>query len=963
MQLRLLKFLLEKSDILSMKFSQQCILIGNILPICFLFCFSSYAQSVIKGEVLDANNDDPLIGASILLKGTTTGTVTDYDGAFEIKVSGNLPDTLVFSYTGYETKEIEITNSLTGPLKISLGESVFVTEVVEVKGQRISDKQKASPLTVESLDLLAIKQTASENFYDGLATLKGVDMTAASLGFKIINTRGFNSTSPVRSLQIIDGVDNQAPGLNFSLGNFLGSPELDVLKVDLVVGASSAYYGPGAFNGVISMTTKDPFIQKGLSASVKAGERNLIKSGFRWADAINNGDGQPFFAYKFNFLYFEADDWEADNYDPVFDTDTGLDNPGRFDAVNIYGDEYYRGNDVSSTPVTQVPGLGTWHRTGYREIDLVDYDTRNIKANAALHFRLNPSQAEESPELILASNFGTGTTVYQGDNRFSLRNILLFQNRLELRKRDKYFFRAYATHEDAGDSYDPFFTALKLQEESKTNLDWSRDYFNYWQSTVKPRIDNDETFPQLEIIGFDPETNTVISNFDTAALSAWFLNDNNIANLFSWHSETEEAANRRSEPGTEDFFQPGTERFNRKFNEITTTKRTEGGTLFTDRSALYHAHGEYKFTPTFVDQITVGANARLYEPVSEGTIFYDTAGIQISNFEFGMYAGFDKSFANNKLKAQATIRTDKNENFDWLFSPAASLVWKPSAGDYFRLSFASAIRNPTLADQYLFLDVGPAILSGNLDGVKGLMTIESLSTWLNSLNPNDIEFFDIDPVKPEQVRTLEVGYRSTLFNSLYVDASYYYSIYNNFLGFNLGADVNIDPATGRPLGVQVYRYAANSTNEVTTQGVSIGLNYYFQKYYMISGNYSWNRLNKTFDDDPIIPAYNTPEHKFNIGLSGRDVPIRIGGKTYNNFGFNINYKWIEGFLFEGSPQFTGFIPTYDLLDAQVNYEFDKINTTLKVGASNILDNQQFQTYGGPRIGRLAYVSITYEWNK
>lgn len=79
-----------------------------------------------------------------------------------------------------------------------------------------------------------------------------------------MNTRGFNSTSPVRTLQVIDGVDNQSPGLNFSLGNFLGASELDVINQEIVVGASSAYYGPGAFNGVISMTTKDPFKYQGL---------------------------------------------------------------------------------------------------------------------------------------------------------------------------------------------------------------------------------------------------------------------------------------------------------------------------------------------------------------------------------------------------------------------------------------------------------------------------------------------------------------------------------------------------------------------------------------------------------------------------------------------------------------------------------------------------------------------------
>ncbi|HMP12854.1 MAG TPA: TonB-dependent receptor, partial [Saprospiraceae bacterium] len=77
-------------------------------------------------------------------------------------------------------------------------------------------------------------------------------------------------------------------------------------------------------------------------------------------------------------------------------------------------------------------------------------------------------------------------------------------------------------------------------------------------------------------------------------------------------------------------------------------------------------------------------------------------------------------------------------------------------------------------------------------------------------------------------------------------------------------------------------------------------------------------------------------------------------------GFSINYKWQEGFLFEGSPQFTGFIPSYDLLDAQVNWRSPRINTTFKLGASNLMNNQIFQTYGGPRIGRLGYFSILYE---
>jgi hypothetical protein len=147
---------------------------------------------------------------------------------------------------------------------------------------------------------------------------------------------------------------------------------------------------------------------------------------------------------------------------------------------------------------------------------------------------------------------------------------------------------------------------------------------------------------------------------------------------------------------------------------------------------------------------------------------------------------------------------------------------------------------------------------------------------------------------------------------------------------------------------------------VTTQGFNAGASYFLGTYYNLSGNYSWNILNKEGTEDPIIPAFNTPEHKFNVGLSGRNMPLVVFGSRIKNIGFNINYKWIEGFVFEGSPQFTGSIPTYDLVDAQVNWSSEKSGISVKLGASNVLNKKQFQTYGGPRVGRLAYISFLYE---
>ncbi|NNE30149.1 MAG: TonB-dependent receptor, partial [Saprospiraceae bacterium] len=276
---------------------------------------------------------------------------------------------------------------------------------------------------------------------------------------------------------------------------------------------------------------------------------------------------------------------------------------------------------------------------------------------------------------------------------------------------------------------------------------------------------------------------------------------------------------------------------------------------------------------------------------------------------------------------------------------------------------SAGVRNPTLTDQYLNLNVGRATLLGNLDGYKDLYTLDSFIDYLESSFSTPLSFVDLDPIKPERVKTIEAGYRTTLFEKIYLDANYYYNIYNDFIGFKLLVDAEIDDLTGFPTNVDVFRISSNSDNEVTTQGFSIGANYYFGQYYQFAGNYSWNKLNKVFEDDPIIPAFNTPEHKYNLGISGRNIPLNWGNFPAKKLGFNMNYKWVQGFLFEGSPQFTGFIEDYGLLDAQINFDFSKINTILKIGASNVLDNKVFQTYGGPRIGRLGYISLLYEFEK
>ena len=614
-----------------------------------VFCFTlsvSFSQSTIKGVVLDKANNETLIGATVQEKGTTNGTVTDIDGAFQFKTKAALPVTIIVQFIGYINKEVIVENA-DEKLRIKLDSEAIDIGPIEVVGQRISEKQKADPLTRETFDLLAIKETPADNFYDGLGNLKGVDLTAASLGFKVINTRGFNSTSPVRSLQLIDGVDNQAPGLNFSLGNFLGSPELDVQKVEIVSGASSAFYGPNAFNGVISIENKDPFFHRGLSASVKVGERALTEVSARFADVLNNEEEQPFFGYKFNIFYLVANDWEAENYDPTDDSPVGSENPGGFDAVNIYGDEFSA--DFTGTSTLNEAGLGEFFRTGYKEIDLVNYNTENLKANVALHFRLKPEMEYQSPELIVGGNFGTGTTVYQGDNRFRLKNILFFQNKLELKKADKYFVRAYMTAEDAGDSYDPYATALRLVEMSAPNSSisessWIGNYTNYWKNNIIAQmlgagyVDLSDDF----VIGPPPDFISFFNPDSVSAANAWLAINQDILSAF--HQQTSDAVNAGFGNNNIGLLEPGSPEFLTAFNALTKKKNNdeENGTLFFDKSKLFHLQGEYNFEVEGMENWILGANGRIYKPKSDGTIFSDTAGTTISNSEFGVYTGIEK---------------------------------------------------------------------------------------------------------------------------------------------------------------------------------------------------------------------------------------------------------------------------------------------------------------------------------
>ncbi len=900
--------------------------IGFTLVILFLLTLSVNAQKV-TGTIKDKAVGETLVGATIVEKGTTNGVKTDFNGKFEINLDLSTPKTLVVTFLGYTTTEIAV-SSTKRYVDIALSEAVSETKTVEITASRINEKILESPVTVERMNIAAIKETPAIGFYEGLANMKGVDMTTASLGFRVINTRGFNSTSPVRTLQIIDGVDNQSPGLNFALGNFVGSSELDVESVDIIVGANSATYGPNAFNGVISFTTKDPFKYRGLNVQIKSGNRNLIDRSFRYAGVYKEK-----VAIKINASYLTANDFEATNDAPIGSENitNGLQNGKNdsvgYDAINTYGETGSRQNGLLFKDADQNVDAPydrvIVFRDGYKEKELVkNYNTSSLKLGGSVHYKFYKEN-----QIVLGYNFGTGTTIYQGENRYSIRGIKFYQYKAQI-KGDNYLIKAYRTKEDAGESYDLVFTGSKLLESAKSTAFWFNDYRDGYQQGRINGLSHREAYDFAR-------------NFANSAGG--------------------------SDPNAKAKYIPGTPEFTEAFNKIVSTasyKATPdnrvGGTRFQDFSSLTHFEGQYNFklneliAKPLPERFLVGASYRIYNPISLGTIFSDTltdksdfnsAATVINVSEMGFYASSEKRILKERVNLISSVRFDKHQNFDLNISPAFSAVINTRGTDKLRVTASTAIRNPTLTDQYLDYNIGTIILQGNISG-RNLVLLDDFRKYQTT---NQVILTYLAPVKPERVISGEIGYKSVIAKKIYFDGSVYYSFYKNFIGNVIGLR---DPRDNKPF--QAYRVTSNARDIVSAYGSSIGLNYYFPKYFLINGNYTYSKLVKNDSEDPLIPNFNTPEHKYNLGFGARDLNKHIG--------FNVTFKFVQGFDYTGSPQFSGYVPSYGLVDAQVSYKYIAQNIIFKVGSSNILNNLHFEAYGAPNVARLIYASINWDIN-
>ena len=930
------------------------------------FCGISFAQNTITGSVTHSNNQ-PIPGANIQVVGDKAGTVSDADGKFTLSSTKALPFTIEVSSLGHESKRVSVTsNNQNVSVKLA-DEETKLNEVV-ISASRTPERILESPVTIERMGIKEIKRTAAPSFYDGLENLKEVQMNTSSLSFKSINTRGFATVANTRFMQLVDGMDNSSPLLNFVLGNLIGVSEIDVQSVELLPGASSALYGANAFNGILFMTSQSPFTNQGITAYAKygntsqnaAGSNEFYDYGIRMAHAFS-----PHFAAKANFSFLNGTDWYATNYDDIEVSGRDRSDPS-YNGINVYGDEaalnLKNRNAFGSTGYNILPNIDIT-RTGYNETDLTESIVKNTKIDFSLHFKpwANTENLKDV-EIIWQSKFGFGNSVYQGASRYNLNNFFMQQHKLEFKGKN-FFIRGYTTTEDGGQSYDMTFTALNINRSWKSDQQWFGEYGAAYGAAS---------------VGAVPGVGTLPAQ----------------AHAFA-----------RSVADTGRLI-PGTPAFKAAFDRVIADPNVLTGSKLVDNSHIYHADANYNFRDIIKPvEIQVGGSYRLYDLNSFGRIYTDEIS-SIQYNEYGIYTQAQKKLMNDKLKLTGSIRYDKAKNFEGNFSPRASFVYAldEQKKHTLRGSFQTGFRNPSTQDQYIGFDIGARVLIGSAPdnltrfsetlpispagiaaGIAPTKTINWEGAYYNSFTESSYKAFDTayrsgppsglnsaadllvktnaPLVKPEQVKAFDLGYRGNL-KGFALDINGYYNTYNDFIGgFNVvnplygtaetnPSDISTTSAAAALVNrdIRVFQVYTNTSLVVKSLGFGLGLSKKIYKDFELSGNYNYSQFDFDQSKDPDFEAsFNTPKHR---------VKATIGNdKLFKNFGISVSGRWNSAYIWESSFA-DGMISEATVIDAQANYSLTSLKSIIKIGATNIGGKEYGQVLGAGLIGQQYFVSWT-----
>jgi outer membrane receptor protein involved in Fe transport len=941
---------------------KQKILLSTLAIIIASVVAAQQGSIIVSGKITSEKNE-PVVNANVKIRNEKGGTRTDALGNFNLKVT-SLPVTLIISHVGHDEKEITVENSNSLSIKLNTKTEMLGNYIVMVS-KGISIREADFQGTVDFISPKKISQLPTSSIYDASAYSKGFDLTSSSLTFKTPSTRGFNGSGSTRVNQLVDGMDNQAPGLNFFVGNFAGMSDLDIESIELLPGASSALYGPGGMNGTVLINSKNPFNHEGLSVIIKPGIMNTGGNSprgkssvyhdysFRYAKNIKNK-----FAFKLGAQLLNATDWLAnDSTNYLRSGTTGQLIGGNrrsdpnYDGVNVYGDEtsinFYGVNqsvigaystglspyipNVVGTLNSMIPS-GTSYTNALATINAVfgPYGEQLLKPLR----ELLPFYLGQRNDWIKDQN--VSRTGYAEKDIIDpvTKNIKLY-GAAHYKITDKIEAILSANWAKGNTVYtDDNRYSLKGITIGQYKLELKHK--NWFVRSYTTQEDAGEAHSATVATQYFNEAWKPSQQWYPQYIAAFVMAKDAGASDAQAHLASRDFADQ-GRPAA------GSDRFRQILDSVRKVPIPDGG-LFKEKSQLWMTEGQYNFGDAVKNvEIIAGASYKRYILNSSGTLFIDTLN-PISANEVGGYAQLTKKLFDKNLTLTASGRFDKNENFKTQFTPRLAALIKVAKESNLRLSYQTAYRFPGNLSQWIRLDVGgDYLLLGGLPWVMEYMNASKYPVFeIINGSPSSSQFV-YKEFKPETMRSFEIGYKGRIQKKLMIDAYAYFGSYKDFIG-RIGL---YQPATG-----SAYSIVVNSNNKVKTHGFGLGMDYQMAKNFSAFFNVYSDKITD-------VPAgfksyFNTPEWRFNAGFgnSGFGKKERIS--------FNTMMRWQDSFNWEGELA-NGPINSFMTVDAQVSYKFPEAKTTMRLGGTNIFNNYYKNAYGNPQIGGLYYAAFIYNF--
>jgi outer membrane receptor protein involved in Fe transport len=953
-----------------------------------LFGVVSFAQTTVTGTV----NDDsgmPLPGANIIVVGTSSGAISDFDGKFTLSVSQAPPFTIQASSVGFTSVSEEVSANNQN-ITFTLVEGSLLDEVV-VSASRVPQRIFESPVTVEKYSIRQIQRTPSSDYFEGLQNVKGVQMNQTGLVFSQVNTRGFGTAYNEGFVTLVDGMNTQAPVFGFAVGNLIGINELDVQSVELLPGSASALYGMDAYKGIMSINSKSAFDHEGITAYYRTGATQQMDGsqgefndfGVRLATKL--GDK---WAVKATVSAKEGTEWAA--------TDTrhkrecsncgegsiveGYDtNAPDYDAVNEYGQQSFDSRSqmelVGLGGLTGLPNavnyFDTVVTTGYMEQDLFGNEAKNVKGNVSVYYRPNDNSEFEFSSLV-----GTGEApLPAGNARYNIKDFVVQMHKLEYNS-GGFNARAYFTKEDAGDTTQSAALATSVANQQAGGIEdgWGGIYLGTFLGGA------------AQAAGFTPDAQGIfIQQFlGTTVLNDILSGSASFANAIPGGAATVAALHQAARANADANMIPvGTPEFDQAIANATTgalltTNTGFLGARIQDVSEVYTFEANYDFEDKWdFANLIVGGLYRGFNLDTEGTLYTDYFD-PITWNEFGVYAQMQKDLMNDDLSLTASMRYDKQSVMDDAnVTPRIGLLYKLNDNSNIRVSAQVGYRNPTNQDKFIGVynfeetllgttpdnidRFGSDPLRGQLLENGGIAQFTGADVFANALNKSiwdnqgEATSENVDYVEAEKVVSYDIGYR---YNSkdFTLDFNAYYSQYENYIGTNsVYVPFLTDLQTGSSLTAQEamdtdnyhqFGLDANLSVPFNTYGVSVEAIKRFNSMYSMNLIYEYNNLDYDAPANSDFElSWNTPEHRLKLGFTAN---------LAENTSFSANARYNSEYYYESS-FIDATIRENTVLDAKFMFAVPALdNLQFELGGNNIAGRSYVSIPGSGQIGSLYY---------